>query len=103
MMLKIQRSLDTDFLGWTLRLLTAAGLFLRRSGKDSYVWGFDLLLGGFFLTAVAFISLTVEDGARLLVFSWGVIAALFGIGISHLYRPFGGIPRIGSQDRSLVQ
>ena len=103
MMLKIQRSLDTDFLGWTLRLLTAAGLFLRRSGKDNYVWGFDLLLGGFFLTAVAFISLTVEDGARLLVFSWGVIAALFGIGISHLYRPFGGIPRIGSQDRSLEQ
>lgn len=79
--LKVQRSIPTDTLGWILRILGAFLLLRRRrfSEKVSEVALPQVIL---LLLLMIFISLTVEDGPRLLGISWVMVASLLGLMMS---------------------
>jgi len=81
-MLKVKRSIPTDTLGWILRTLGAFLLLQRRRFSDTVsevVLPQVLLL----LLLMIFITLTVEDGPRLLSITWVTVASLLGLMLSN--------------------
>ncbi len=96
---KFVRSSAADGLGWTIRLLALAALFVvvrlgtRRDRESAFV------LLALPICLMAFIVATVEAGDRLMVTSWAFLAALVGLGVHvGLVRPS---PRVGAAGRSV--